>query len=554
MAETASIPRPLGEMLTPRQKFLLLNSLMLTMFISALDTSIVATATPRILADLGGFTLLSWVFTVYLLASTVVVPIVGKLSDMFGRKPFILVGIAVFVASSAACGAAPSMLFLIFARGIQGIGGGILFGTVFATLGDLFTPIQRAKYMGYFIASFTLANLTGPTIGGFLTDGPGWRWCFYINLPVGALAALFIWKNLPYHRKGGKLSSVDFLGAALLSLATISVLLGLVWSHEKFGWLAPETIGLFAAGGALLFGFVLQERRHPQAIFPMHLFRNRVFVTANLLVAVQGAGMFGAIQYLPTFIQTSLGASATASGLVSTPQSLGLLAASIVGGQIVARTGRWKYQVILGSVMTVGATLLLQTLDVGVPTWHISVFMVLFGLGSGLLGPTMSVITQSAVSQEFIGVATSGRQFCMQIGQVMGVAVFGLIFTTTYSSEFVQQVPPAIRQEIPADAFEKFQDPTLALDDKGFAAVQAELQAVPSGNGDEVLRDAVEAQKGAVAVAIQRLFLGSTIAGLVVLALAISMKEIPLRKTFATSGASPDGRQKPLEPVTVDVH
>ncbi len=271
----------LGDILTSRQKFLLLNSLMMAMFISALDSSIVSTATPHILADLGGFNLLSWVFTVYLLASTVVVPLVGKLSDMFGRKPFILIGIAIFVTASAACGAAPTMPLLILARAVQGIGGGMLFGCVFATIGDMYTPIERAKYMGYFIMAFTLASLTGPTIGGILTDGPGWRWCFYINLPVGAAAAALIWANLPNVRQGGSLGRIDFLGAALLSASTICVLLGLVWSNEEYGWASPETIGLFVAGAVLCVAFVFQESRHSEAILPLTLFRNRVFVQSN---------------------------------------------------------------------------------------------------------------------------------------------------------------------------------------------------------------------------------------------------------------------------------
>lgn len=547
MAQAERETRALGEYLTSRQKFLLMNSLMLTMFISALDGSIMATALPHILADLGGFKLLSWITTIYLLSSTVTVPLVGKLSDMFGRKPFILTGIAIFVAASMASGAAPSMPFLIVARGIQGIGGGILFGCVFATLGDLFTPIQRAKYMGYFIGSFTLASLTGPTLGGFLTDGPGWRWCFYINLPVGLLASIFIWRNLPFTQKGGKLSSIDFLGALLLSGATICTLLGLVWAQADYGWTSGLTIGLFAVGTIMLVGFVFQEGRHPQAIFPLSIFRNRVFVQANLLVAIQGAGMFGAIQYLPTFIQTALGASATASGLVSTPQSIGLLATSIVGGQLVSRTGRFKYQVIFGASVTVGAALMLLTVGVGTVKWHIAAFMVIFGLGSGLVGPTISVIVQSCVGQELMGVATSSRQFFMQIGQVLGVAVFGLIFTTTYSSSFSGDISSQAKATLPPAVYQQFQDPTLALDPLAYGKVTATVRALP--NGDAVLNDAITSQKDAVATAIRRLFLGSTIAGVVVVALAVTMKEIPLRRTFSSVGAEgEEDRPVILEP------
>ncbi|MFN0146068.1 MAG: MDR family MFS transporter [Dehalococcoidia bacterium] len=539
--------RALGEYLTSRQKFLVMNALMIAMFISALDQSIVATATPNMLADLGGFKLLSWVFTIYLLASTVTVPLVGKLSDMFGRKPFLLAGIAIFVAASAACGAATSMPFLIVARGIQGIGGGILFGCVFATLGDLYTPLERARYMGYFIGSFTLASLVGPTVGGFLTDGPGWRWCFYINLPVGAIASAFIWVHLPYARKGGRLADVDFVGAALLSVATICILLGLVWSHTEFGWGSFETIGLFVTGAALTVAFVFQEGRHPQAIFPLHIFKNRTFVQANLLVVLQGGGMFGAITFLPTFIQISLGESATASGLVSTPQSIGLLAASIVGGQLVSRTGKFKLQIIAGSAIGLAATVLMQTLDVGSPTWHISVFMVIFGIGGGLVGPTISVIVQSSVSQSLMGVATSSRQFFMQIGQVMGVAIFGLVFTTTYGSAFSANISPATTATLQqAGATEQFNDPTLALDERGSRLVTEELLAVPGGAA--ALDEATRAQKEAVARATERLFLGSTLSGIVVLLVALLLKEIPLRRTFSSSEPAHESAPAVLEP------
>lgn len=538
----------LGERLTNRQKVLIYVSLMITMFVSALDQSIVATATPRILADLGGFALLSWVFTLYLLASTVVVPLVGKLSDMFGRKPFIIGGITIFVGASVGCGLAPSMPALIAARAVQGVGGGLLFGSVFATLGDIFTPIQRARYMGYFISAFTLASLSGPTIGGFLTDGPGWRWCFYINLPVGIVAATLIWVNLPMSRQGGRLRDIDFQGALLLGAATTCALLALVWANETYGWGGAPTLGLFAAAIVLAAAFVRQEARHPQAILPLGLFRNRVFVQANMFSMLQGGGMMGAVQYLPTFIQTSLGASATASGIVSTPQSLGLLGSSIIAGQIVSRTGRWKTGVVLGACFSVVAAGLMMTLDVGVPRWHIAVFMALFGLGGGLIGPTISVVIQSAVPHQQMGVATSGRQFFMQIGQVLGVAVMGVIFTTTYASSFDGELSDATRAALPGDAYDEFRDPTLALDRARFAAVTAELQA--QDGGQAVLDATVEAQREGVAGAIKRLYLFATMAGVAVVLLALFIPEIPLRRNFGPPAGQPAEERAPdLQPL-----
>lgn len=548
MAQPAANDVALGDLLEMRQKWLLLVSLMLCMFVSALDNSIVATATPRILADLGGFSLLSWVFTVYMLSSTVVVPIVGKLSDMFGRKKFLIGGIFTFMVASALVGAAPSMIFLIMARALQGVGGGTIFSCVFATLGDLFSPAERGKYIGFFTGTFSLAAISGPTIGGILTDSLGWRWCFYVNIPVAITAIVFISRNLPMRKKGGKLSQIDFVGAALLSGATVSLLLALVWAQDKFGWDSPETLGMFTAAGVLVIAFVFQEKRHPEAIFPLSIFRNRVFLQANLLVMISSAGIFGAIAYLPTFIQTALGASATASGIVSTPQALGLLTTSIIGGQLLARTGRFKVQVIIGATLMLTATLFLHTLDVGVAKWHIMLFMVTYGLGSGLVTPTMSVITQSAVDHKYLGVATSGRQYFMQIGQVFGTAVFGVVLATSYTNAFHDGVSPEAQAAIAPATLEKFDDPTLPLDNRVFSPVKTEILALP--NGQAILDDTLDAQRHSVAKAIQNIFLGSAVAGVVIWLLAATIPEIPLRRGFGAASQQP-GKSPPMEIVEV---
>lgn len=535
MAQQAPASLALGDMLEQRQKWFLLGSLMLCMFISALDNSIVATATPRILADLGGFSLLSWVFTVYMLSSVVCVPIVGKLSDMFGRKYFLLAGIGIFTLSSALVGAAPSMIFLIGARALQGIGGGTIFSCVFATIGDLFSPAERGKYMGFFTGTFSMASISGPLVGGVLTDTLGWRWCFYVNVPIAILATVFIMRNLPLTRRGGRFSQIDFIGAALLSGASVSLLLALVWSQERFGWSSPETVGMFAASAVLLVVFVFQESRHPEAIFPLLLFRNRVFVQANVLVMLSGAGIFGAIQYLPTFVQTALGSSATGSGIITTPQSLGLLVTSFIGGNLMTRTGKFKYQVIVGACLILAGTSLLHTIGVGEPHWRIIVYMATYGLGSGLVMPTMSVITQSAVDHAYMGVATSGRQFFMQIGQVLGTAIFGVVLATSFAGALHENIPPDTTAGLPPEMLAKFDDPTLPLDPRNFDPVKAEILAQP--DGQQHLDTIIGVQKEAVATAIQDIFLGSAIAAVGVLILAITIPEIPLRRGFGSSTA-----------------
>jgi EmrB/QacA subfamily drug resistance transporter len=488
-----------------------------------------ATAAPKIVADLGGFSLLSWVFTTYMLSSTVVVPLVGKLSDIYGRKLFLLGGMVLFLVASAGCGAAPSMGVLIAFRAVQGVGGGIVFASVFATIGDIFAPAERAKYMGLFIGTFSLASVLGPTVGGFLTDNATWRWVFYINVPVGAVALPALWYNLPFGRSDRR-PRIDFLGAAFLSLATTSLLLALAWSGEDVGWTSPITLGLFvlAAAGAGLFAW--QELRHPEPIIPFHLFRSREFLLGNLIVLSAGLAMQGAIPYLPTFLQVALDASATASGLVTTPQSLGLLITSIVGGQLLSRTGRYKRLTVLGITLMLVAMALMQTLSPGMPEWRLGVFVIVLGLGGGLTMPTMSVVIQNAVAHRYLGVATSSRQFFMQIGGVLGTAVFGVLLTTTFQSQYRHDVPATTRAVVPAATLQRFEDPTLALDVQTFGSVQQEIRALDGG--ETHLANARHAQETAITTAIHRIFSVSVVILGVALALALLMKEKPLRRTL----------------------
>jgi len=523
-------------MLDQRQKFLLLGSLMVSMFMGALDQTIMATAAPRIVADLGGFHLLSWVFTSYMLSSTVVVPLVGKLSDVFGRKPFLLGGILLFLVGSIGCGASPSMEALIAFRAIKGVGGGTVFASVFATIGDLFPPSERGKYVGFFTGTFSLASVLGPTFGGLLTDNLGWRSVFFINVPVAAVAIPAIWFNLPFH-SGSQRPRIDFVGAAFLSVATVSLLLGLAWSGEENGWTDTLTVTLLAVAVVFTIAFIVQELRHPEPIIPLHLFRVREFLLGNAIVFSIGIAMQGTIPYLPTFIQTAMDASATASGLVTTPQSLGLLTTSIIGGQVMARTGRYRILTITGTLFMLAATALMLTLSSSSPRWHVSAFMVLLGAGSGLGMPIMSVVIQNAVPHKYLGVASSSRQFFMQIGGVLGTAIFGVILTATFQSQFDKQLSAEARAVMPPAMIERFEDPTLALDDRTYNAVQEELRSMPGG--DQALEDAQAAQKSAITTGLHRIFtFAVAIVGITVV-LAILLRELPLRRAFGDAEPAP---------------
>ena len=528
---------PLGATLAMRQKLALMYVLMLTMFLTALDQSIVATAVPHIVADLGGFRLLPWVFTIYVLTSTVIIPPIGKLTDMFGRKPFVIPGIAIFVLASAACGAAPNMPLLILARGVQGIGSGIIIACVFATLGDLFTPVERAKYFPLFIGMFTFAGLIGPTLGGFLTDGPGWRWAFYLNPPVGLLAAIFITLRLPGGGgTGGRISQIDFLGSALLAVATSTLLVAFAWAHHDFGWMAPQTISLLAVSFVFGVAFLLQEKRHPQAILPLSLFRNVPFVQAVLVTLCAASMLFSAGQFLPTYVQISLGQTARMSGLIATPQGIGVFLTGLLTGQLISRIGRYKLQMIVGSIGLIVANGLLSQIGADSSRLHIAGLLLFSGLSAGLVMPVTQVIIQGSVSQRDQGIASSARQFFLQIAQVMGLAFLGLIFTSSYTSgftarsaDFAAQLPPAAYQAFSVD-------PTISLDAQRFAPIKRAIEAQP--NGEALLARTIEAQRDGVAHGIDIVFTASTVASVIILVICLTMKEITLRRSFSTEEAA----------------
>jgi len=533
----AAAPVPLSETLDNRQKWLLLGSLMVCLFVGALDQTVVSTATPKILADLGGFGLLSWLFTSYMLSSTVIIPLVGKLGDIYGRKLFLVGGVFIFMVSSAACGAATSMPMLIWMRVVQGIGGGMIFASVFATMGDIFPPAERGKYIGLFTGMFSLASLLGPTVGGTLTDHLSWRAVFYVNVPVSLVAMPAIWFNLP--NKARHLQpKLDFLGAALLSGASVMVLLALVWAGDKYAWGSSEIVGLFVGAAVLLAGFIVQEMRHPEPILPLHLFKNGVFLMSNLIVFTFGMGVFGAFQFLGIYVQTALGASATASGVVSTPQSIGVLITSVLGGQVIARVGRYKWQTVFGTILIAVALAMLTRVSLDTKLWQISATMVVLGLGFGLVLPTMSLVVQNAVSYQYIGVASSSSQFFRQIGSVLGIAIFGSILANTYHDQFIEKFSAEDRAAVGPVITEALDDPTIRLNDRQYARIQEQVTALPGGA--QILERAELAQGESVVVAVRHIFWGAVGAAIVCALCAIAMKELPLRRTV---GGGPPGEQ-----------
>ena len=435
MAPTGAAPQRSFQTLSKRQLIGTIVGLQLTLLLAALDNTIVGTAMPSIIGQLQGFDRYAWVTTAYMLTSTIGVPIFGKLSDIFGRKVIFLGGAIGFVITSALCGAAgdiplpiDGMNQLILFRALQGLASGVIMGLTFTVVGDLFPPSERGKYQGLFAGVWGLSSVFGPTLGGWITDTLNWRWVFYVNLPVGALALFMVLAKMPAltHRAPGR---IDFAGAALIVLAFVPLLLALSWGGRDYAWGSPVILCLLGLFAVSLAAFVVVETYVSNPIVPMQLFRNRVFTAANAASFVSSTAFMGSVTFLPLYMQLGQGVAATTSGLSMLPMMFGMILTSSITGQLVTRTGQYKPFMLAGAaIMSVGLFLLSR---VGADTSTADVAWRVLVLGIGL-GPTMSlfnVAVQNAIERHQIGVATSSTQFFRAIGGTVGVAVFGAVLT-----------------------------------------------------------------------------------------------------------------------------
>ncbi|MET9494603.1 MFS transporter [Streptomyces sp. NPDC006552] len=425
-----------------------IGALLLGMLLAALDQTIVSTALPTIVSDLGGLEHLSWVVTAYMLAATAATPLWGKLGDQYGRKRLFQLAIVIFLTGSALCGMAQNMPQLIGFRALQGLGGGGLMVLSMAIVGDLVSPRERGKYQGLFGAVFGATSVLGPLLGGLFTEHLSWRWVFYVNLPVGVVALLVIATALHIPVRARK-HRIDYLGTFLIaSVATCLVLVASL-GGTTWGWGSPQIIGLAVFGVVLGALFVRVEFRAAEPVLPMKLFRVRTFTLAAVISFVVGFAMFGAMTYLPTFLQVVRGVSPTMSGVHMLPMVIGLLLSSTISGQIVSRTGRWKVFPVAGTAVTTIGLLLLHNLDETSSTWQMSACFFVFGLGLGLVMQVLVLIVQNAVPYEDLGVATSGATFFRSIGASFGVAIFGTVFANRLATKLTsalsgQQVPGGI--------------------------------------------------------------------------------------------------------------
>ena len=454
--------------LSRRAKMEILVAVMLGLFLGALDQTIVGTALPRIVTDLGGNDLYTWVVTSYLLTSTISVPFYGKLSDLYGRKPLFMIGIVLFLVGSALSGLSQEMWQLILFRGIQGLGAGSLFPVALAVIGDLFTPAERGKYQGLFGAVFGISFLVGPALGGFLTDTISWHWIFYVNLPVGLLALYVIWHLLPNVKHPEATHQYDIAGGLVFIVGISMLLIGLT-NKQSADWGDPTVGGLLAGAAAILALFFFLESRAKEPIVPLDLFRNRTYASAIVATSLVSFGFFGATLFLPRWFQVVQGSSATESGYQMFALLFGVMGMSVGSGQIVARTGKYK-ALIVGSVCVMTAGLVLMTqLRAETPLPVLWAWMFVTGLG---IGPTLSVFTivvQNAVPFSKLGVATSNLTFFRQIGGSVGLAVSGTLFATGLEHEMPAQLTPVfgkVAAAVPAQYQAQFGQLSSGLGDK----------------------------------------------------------------------------------------
>jgi EmrB/QacA subfamily drug resistance transporter len=497
------------------------GALMLGMFLAALDQTIVSTALPTIVGDLGGLDHISWVVTSYLLASTASTPLYGKLGDMYGRKPVFLAAIVIFLAGSMLAGLSRSMGELVGFRALQGIGAGGLMVGAQAIIADIVAPRDRGRYMGLIGSVFAVASIAGPLLGGFLVEAISWRWVFYVNMPVGVVAVLVVAFKLKLPVRPQR-HVIDYLGAALLTAGVCSLILVTTWGGNEYAWGSSVVIGLAAAGVALLVAFVFQERRAAEPIIPLGLFRSSVFRVASGLGFVIGLAMFGAIIFIPLFLQLVYGVSPTSSGLRMLPLMAGLLTASILSGRVISRIGRYRVFPIAGCAVTTLGMFLLSRLEADTAPWMASLYMLVVGVGIGLVMQVLVLVVQNDAPARDVGVATSTATFFRSLGGSLGVALFGAIFASRLASGL---------QSLPSDV-------TARLGG-GVSVSPAEVHALTPAVRHDFLLAFVDA--------LQPVFLVG--AGLTAVAFLLSwlLREVPLR---ATTGGEPPA-PTPTDPSAV---
>ncbi len=548
-AAHGSVPHPAIE-LSSRARFEVLGAILLALLLGALDQTIVGTALPTIVTDLHGNDLYTWVVTAYLLTSTISVPFYGKLSDYFGRKPMLLIGITIFLIGSALSGLSQTMEQLILFRGIQGLGAGALFPISLAVIGDLFTPAERGKYQGLFGAVFGLAALVGPALGGFITDNIGWNWIFYVNLPIGLISLAVVARVLPSVRRPHGNLNLDWIGGGVFIAAMIPLLIGLT-NKQFHDWVDPEVGGLVIAGLVLLVVFLFIEYRAREPIVPLDLWRDRTYAGSLVATFFASFGFFAAIIFLPRYYQVVLGDSATASGYALIPLLIGVIFSSIVSGQIVARTGKYKILLLVSVTLLGLGSFFFTHLEATTPTTTIWFWQFMTGIG---IGPTLAVFTiviQNAVPFTKLGVATSNLTFFRQIGGTVGLSIAGTLFGSQLVSYLPQRlvsngIPQQFVDQLQAQGGGAFDLNNIVgvgtdLGKAILASVPEQAKAIVEPMIPKIVTSIYEA----ISLAIASVFWLGVIAAVVAFFAVLVIRELPLRSSLGPVSTRPAAAGEP---------
>jgi len=537
------------EHLSHKRKITIMIAIVAAMFFAAINQTIVSTAMPRIIAELGGMDYYTWVITIYMLTSTIATVLVGKLSDIYGRKPFILFGIVVFMIGAFLSGFSSDIFQMITYRGIQGIGAGIIMATAFTATGDLFAPRERAKWTGVMMAAFGFSSVLGPTLGGYIVDHMSWKWVFWIFLPLGIVAFVLIMILFPkVDRK--KSESIDYLGMLFLTLTIVPMLLAFSWAGTKYAWGSNEIIELFAAAAVSLVIFIIVEMKVKTPMMPLSLFKNSIVTISNVIGFIMNAGMMGALIYLPFFIQGVKGISPTYSGYVTMPMSISMVVLSAIGGRLITKTGKYKRFAIIGMPILIAGMLIMAYMN---SIWLAVVSMIVFGVGLGLCMPIFSLTVQNAVSPAQLGVATATSQLFRNMGGTIGIAVMGTIMATSLKNNIanaiasgsgvdLSKVDPAVAGQLAA-----FQNPQMLLDQPKLEQIH---QSLPDAM-QPLFTKMVDMLRDALSSSLTTVFLAGTALMAVALLLVFFLKEIPLRTSnkmpgedAGKQGQTEDGKEK----------
>jgi len=532
------------EHLSMKQKVTIMVSVMAVLLFAALNMTIVGTALPKIVSSIGGMEYFNWVFTIYMLTSSITAILVGKLSDMYGRKPFILIGVGIFMIGSLLSGFSESIYQLILFRGIQGFGGGMVMSTAFTTVGDLFAPRERGRWQGLMGATFGVASLFGPTLGGYIVDHMDWSWVFWIFLPIGLVAMALIAKLYPVAGSKDR-SPVDYLGSVVLSAALVAMLLGFTWADTEYEWLSAPIIGLFAASILAFVWFIRIEQKAVSPVVPLHLFKNSVFTLSNIAGLLTGIGMFGLIMYIPFFVQGVLGASATTSGLVEMAMTLTMVATSVFAGQLITKTGKYKALALIGLVIMSVGIALNAFLGPDSPIYQVVINLMIAGIGLGCTFPVFTLTVQNAVEHKLLGVATATSQLSREIGGTVGVAVLGSVMGSIMASKLSgsSALPPMPTPDASAGAttgaaasvgagagtganpLEALRDPQVLMSGEQLEGIRAGLPEAMHPLFDQML----VVLKDALSSALSSVFLLCAIITALSVITTWFLKEIPLR-------------------------